>query len=120
MEIPHMVAHMIASCVRDMPGVIASGSSKEGAPLVFIAMSTDKGYVMTVVHVAEFAAPDFTEPSTEHREPPSRHDTLLATAVKMYGEICPECDVPWQTPSPNCPHQIFNLHPLAILNYGRG
>lgn len=59
MDIPHMVAHMIASCVRDMPGVAASGSTKDGTPIVFIAMTTDKGYVMTVVHVAEFTAPDF-------------------------------------------------------------
>jgi hypothetical protein len=62
MDVPHMVAHMIASAVRDMPGVIASGSTKEGTPLVFIAMRTDKGYVMSTVHVAEYAAPEFEIP----------------------------------------------------------
>lgn len=54
-----MVAHMIASAVRDMPGVMASGSSKEGKAYVFIAMRTDKGYVMSVVSVVEHSAPEW-------------------------------------------------------------
>lgn len=59
MDAAHMVAHMIASVVRDMPGMMASGSTKQGVPLIFIAMRTDKGFVMTVVHVAEFSGPDY-------------------------------------------------------------
>ena len=54
-----MVAHMIATAVRDMPGVMASGSTDHGTAYVFIAMRTDKGYAMTVVHVAEHAAPEW-------------------------------------------------------------
>lgn len=112
-----MVAHMIASCVRDMPGVIASGSTKEGTPVVFIAMRTNKGYAMTVVAVHECQAPEFTEPSVTVMTPMHDYTSLLSTARAQYGEICPECNVPWQTPSPNCPHRIFNLHPLAHINY---
>ena len=59
MDTAHMVAHMIASCVRDMPGVMASGSTKDGPPVVFIAMRTNKGYAMTVVAVHEHAGPEF-------------------------------------------------------------
>ena len=116
MDIPHMVAHMIASCVRDMPGVVASGSTKEGSPLVFIAMSTDKGYAMTIVHVAEFAAPNFVEYYPEAYREAKDYTSLLSAARAKYGAICPECNVPWQTPSPNCPHREFNLHPLAHIN----
>lgn len=106
-----MVAHMIASCVRDMPGVMASGSTKEGAPVVFIAMRTNKGYAMTVVAVAEHAGPIFDVMPTEYHVAQESSTTLLDAARRRYGDICPECNVPWQTASPDCPHQEFDLHP---------
>lgn len=111
MDIPHMVAHMVASAVRDMPGVVASGSTTSGIPQVYIAMRTDKGYVMTVVQVVEFPAPLFEASGIDHSKPGTASDTMLAIARRRHGDICPECNVPWQTPSPNCPHLEFDLHP---------
>lgn len=57
----HMVAHMIASVCRDLPGVIATGSTAEGDAAVFIVMRTMKGYVITHTKVVEVEAPDFSE-----------------------------------------------------------
>lgn len=109
-----MVGHMVASCVREMPGVIASGSTVEGTPLVFIAMNTGKGYALAVVHVAEFAAPEFDSLEPPYGKPTLAGNTMLETAMKRHGPLCPECGIAWDHPSPKCPHRLFNLHPAPI------
>ena len=30
-----------------------------------------------------------------------------------HGGMCPECGVSWREPSPDCPHQMVNWHPLT-------
>lgn len=37
----------------------------------------------------------------------------IGSAVKHYGARCTECGIPFWEPSPGCPHQLTNLHPLA-------
>ena len=33
-------------------------------------------------------------------------------ARDMYGDLCSECGIAWDQPSPECPHKIWDLHPL--------
>lgn len=39
-------------------------------------------------------------------------NTSREAARAQYGDLCPECGVPWDQPSPDCPHETWNLHPL--------
>lgn len=41
-------------------------------------------------------------------------DALYAIemAVKRYGAVCPECNVPFWMASSMCPHRLTNVHPL--------
>ena len=34
-------------------------------------------------------------------------------AEHAYGPTCPECGIAFRQPSPDCPHRITNVHPLA-------
>lgn len=65
----HAVATMIASSVRDMPGVIASGSPKGSPQLVYIVMNGDYGFRLEIVSVTQFGPVDFTSLSTEGSSP---------------------------------------------------
>lgn len=39
-------------------------------------------------------------------------DQARDAARKEHGDNCPECGVAWDQPSPECPHEVWNLHPL--------
>ena len=41
-----------------------------------------------------------------------------ANLPEWYHEFCPECGIPWDEPSPECPKRIFNRHPLADIKKG--
>ena len=40
-------------------------------------------------------------------------DKLYERLREKYGDLCPECGIAWEQPSPNCPHMENNVHPLA-------
>lgn len=35
----------------------------------------------------------------------------LATLREQHGDLCPECGVAWDQSSPDCPHEINDVHP---------
>lgn len=37
-------------------------------------------------------------------------------AVDIWGPICTECGIRFDNPSPRCPHQLSNVHPLSKGN----
>lgn len=39
-------------------------------------------------------------------------DDVYAPARAQYGDTCPECGVAWEKPSPDCPREVWDLHPV--------
>lgn len=47
-------------------------------------------------------------PAAQHS--PDLEATWAALEAE-HGLNCPECGIPWRSPSPGCPHRVNNVHP---------
>lgn len=43
-----------------------------------------------------------------------------ANLIEWYHQTCPECCVPWDQPSPDCPKVKYNRHPLGPVTGAPG
>lgn len=62
---------------------------------------------------AEVPLPSWQRAMNVARYGESAENLSRDIARAQYGDLCPECSIAWDQPSPGCPHRIWDLHPLS-------